>query len=195
MTVVPYDEDRLPWLEDGSEERSGRANGTQAVPSSLPVGVAAGVILLGIGAAIAIGVFLLLGWGPNGDSRPPTAIQEDRSAALETVCAPICSRQDRSPAPSTDGVSDVAGGSKPSPVELQLGAYRSQATARSGWDYLSGRFPWLRPYRRVIVPPQERKDGLLRLRLLVPTENEADGLCERIKGGGEECFLVRPAAR
>lgn len=212
MTTDAYDEDRLPWLNDTPSVGAG------APVQRLPGGVIyrRGFVLMVIFIALLAGIMVVLttlGTQPLNEAfRRPSTQTEDLRVTTDPL--PIREIEGDYQGPSSGVAQSVAqrddqvlptdqqlGPEEPNPgvsgalptrvVELQLGAYRNHSDAVSGWRYLSNRFPLARAYPEMVVSPLSGEDSLFRLRLLMPTEEEASALCGQIQRGGQECFLVR----
>jgi Flp pilus assembly protein TadD len=74
---------------------------------------------------------------------------------------------------------------------VQLGAYPTQALAKSGWEKLAAQAPALLNGRTAAFYPS---DDLVRLGLPAADRNAARALCEELKEGGVDCLIRWTAA-
>ncbi|HVF93109.1 MAG TPA: SPOR domain-containing protein [Sphingomonas sp.] len=79
----------------------------------------------------------------------------------------------------------VAGGSL-----VQLGAFPSEAAAKSAWTSFSKRFAYLAPLGQSIQPVATGGKTLYRLRVNAGSANQAADLCGRLRVAGESCFIA-----
>lgn len=70
---------------------------------------------------------------------------------------------------------------------IQLGAFSSGAGANSAWTALSGRFRYLAPLSRSVIPVQSGGRTLYRLRASGPG---AADVCRRLRVAGEACTVI-----
>jgi hypothetical protein len=87
------------------------------------------------------------------------------------------------PAPQPPTLAPAAGGG----ATIQLGAFSSGASANSAWTALSGRFRYLAPLSRSVIPVQSGGRTLYRLRASGPG---AADICRRLRVAGEDCTVI-----
>ncbi|MFA7439334.1 MAG: SPOR domain-containing protein [Sphingomonadaceae bacterium] len=75
---------------------------------------------------------------------------------------------------------------------LQLGAFSSEARARTAWKNLSERFGYLAGLDPLIQPTVRDGKTLYRLRTGAADQATARDLCARLKVAGESCTIVGP---
>jgi len=80
---------------------------------------------------------------------------------------------------------------EPAPVSggstIQIGAFSSEAKAKSAWKTLSGRFSFLSGLAESVVPVQSGEKTLYRLRA---SGGDAGKICGRLRTAGESCSVV-----
>jgi hypothetical protein len=70
---------------------------------------------------------------------------------------------------------------------FQIGAFRKLAEAERAWQVQSARFPSLGAMNKIIVP----FPGGYRVRVEASSIDHAKQVCQTLKAGGQDCFLVR----
>ncbi|MDQ8758225.1 SPOR domain-containing protein [Sphingosinicella sp. LHD-64] len=110
---------------------------------------------------------------PVARPAPQPAPQQQAEAQRPQAPAP----QPQRPAPAATG-----GG-----ATIQLGAFSTGASANSAWTALSGRFRYLAPLSRSVIPVQSGGRTLYRLRASGPG---AADVCRRLRVAGEACTVV-----
>lgn len=73
---------------------------------------------------------------------------------------------------------------------LQLGAFSSEARARSAWEVMSKRFSYLADMKPLILPTAKDGKTLYRLRTQAGTHAQAVDICGRLRVAGEACSVV-----
>lgn len=99
--------------------------------------------------------------------------------------APAPTPKTEAPKPAPAPASGSGSGS-----HVQLGAFSSEARARTAWKALSGRFSYLAGHEPQIVPAARDGKTLYRLRIAPGSTAAARDLCGRLKVAGEACTLV-----
>lgn len=123
--------------------------------------------------------------GPPQDLLP-AGEEEEASAEPEPPARPPAAVPAPAPAPKGQPLEPAAGAG---PVgTIQLGAFSSEARARTAWKELSARFPALGPFSPAFLPVEREGQTLWRLRASGP---DAKTVCDRLKIAGEECALQR----
>lgn len=89
------------------------------------------------------------------------------------------------PPPKAAEPSKAAGG-----ATLQLGAFSSEARARTAWKELSSRFSYLAGHDPLILPTERDGKTLYRLRVSAGSPSAARDLCGRLKVAGENCTVM-----
>ena len=74
---------------------------------------------------------------------------------------------------------------------IQLGAYVNQAQAEGAWKALSGRFPSISGFGKIVVPYKVPGSSGYRLRAAAGSSAAAAKACQLLKVAGENCFVVR----
>lgn len=90
------------------------------------------------------------------------------------------------PAPAPAAAAPSAGGSG----TIQLGAFSSEARARTAFTALSGRLPYLAGLDPLILPVAQDGKTLYRLRAHTGSAADARDICARLKVAGEACSVV-----
>ncbi len=78
------------------------------------------------------------------------------------------------------------------PPIVQFGAFSSAALARKEWSRLEHLFPELKPLQHLISESEGAEPKLFRLRVELPTREDADLLCSKLTKRKEPCLLVAP---
>ncbi|MGB8363083.1 MAG: SPOR domain-containing protein [Rhizomicrobium sp.] len=80
---------------------------------------------------------------------------------------------------------------------VQIGTFKLQRDANATWQIISRKDPFLGRYRPRVTPlAVGGSDTWYRLRLGgFPGRNEAAALCDRLKAGGDDCFVVQSIAK
>ncbi len=73
---------------------------------------------------------------------------------------------------------------------VQLGAYPSEAIAKSSWAGFAKRFSYLAPLGQSIQPVATGGRTLYRLRVNAGSANQAADICGRLRVAGESCFVA-----
>lgn len=92
-----------------------------------------------------------------------------------------------SPVPKAAPAPEAASGSG---TTLQLGAFSSEARARSAWDVMTKRFSYLTDMKPLILPTAKDGKTLYRLRTQAGSHAQAVDICGRLKVAGEACSVV-----
>jgi cell division septation protein DedD len=121
---------------------------------------------------------------PMAVRTPPPAKPVAKAAIEKTPVAAPPAKPVAPPAPvETAEAEPVSGGGS-----IQLGAFSSEAKAKSAWKSLSGRFGFLSPLTSMVLPVKTDNGTLYRLR--AGAGGQADSLCQRLKVAGESCSVV-----
>lgn len=88
------------------------------------------------------------------------------------------------PAPVAVAVAPAA--AKTGGMQIQLGAFSSQAKADAAWKSLSGRFSFLAPLQETVVSAPGAKGTVYRLRAI----GGGQDICAKLKTAGETCLNV-----
>lgn len=107
------------------------------------------------------------------------APQPKQQAPQQSAQAP---QRPPQPAPQPPATAPAGGG-----ATIQLGAFSSGASANSAWTALAGRFRYLAPLNRSVIPVQSGGRTLYRLRASGPG---AADICRRLRVAGEDCSVV-----
>lgn len=102
---------------------------------------------------------------PNGES-------EDQAGASEPLSKPQSAVEGSSP-----------------PI-VQFGAFSSATLAQKEWSRLEHLFPELKPLQHLISESEGAEPRLFRLRVELPTREDADLLCSKLTKRKEPCLLV-----
>lgn len=81
-------------------------------------------------------------------------------------------------------------GPVPAGSQIQLGAYNSEAIAKSAWTRMSKRFAFLADLDHVIIPVKVGENTLYRLRANAGSSGHAAELCGKLKVAGENCIIA-----
>ena len=208
------DEDRLPWLEAVEDEDADRGPGMGRLVGWILVGliviglVVGGLFWLGnrnredgTGEIIAApegdyklrpadpGGMNVTGEGGTAHAASEGAEPKSRIDTSQVPEAPV-TRPPASP-PASPAAPPAAQPTPPAAsgptATIQLGAFSSQSLADAAWSELSGRFRYLAPLSRSLVPVQAGGRTLYRLRA---SGAGAAEVCRRLQVAGEDCSLV-----
>jgi cell division septation protein DedD len=134
--------------------------------------------------------------------QPLTAQPKPAEAPKPAAAAPAKPEPGKTPAPAQPAPKPeptpepkpavVAAEPAPAPVAgggtIQLGAFSSEAKANAAWTSMSGRFAFLAPLSKMVVPVATASGGTLyRLRA---SGVGASGVCQKLKVAGESCTVV-----
>lgn len=127
---------------------------------------------------------------PNGIWSALAAQRRDLAGAAES--APNGESEDQTDAsePSSRPQSAMEGSSPPI---VQFGAFSSAALAQKEWGRLEHLFPELKPLQHLISESEGAESKLFRLRVELPTREDADLLCSKLTKRKEPCLLVAPS--
>lgn len=174
--ALPFDDDRLPWLEPYRELPQGTAD--RAYPAM--------VIL----AAAAICAACYFGLSNRQDSfsaatvtAPVTAVP---AVALRlSAVGPIDVPAEANGAP----VSPSPGGSGQA---IQIGAFQTTSTANRAFARLVARHPVLASRSRIIVPITTRPSGrtLYALRVGTASRQQSGAICRTLRARGDQCLVI-----
>jgi hypothetical protein len=133
-----------------------------------------------------------------------TGAGEETDAELDLGAAPEApiARPAPTPAPAPAPASETQPAAQPAPEPepvatgpagstIQLGAYNNQAQAEAAWKALSGRFPSVAGFTKLVVPYRTAGSSGYRLRAGAGTPAAAAQACQLLKVAGENCFVVR----
>lgn len=121
----------------------------------------------------------------------PVAADTAKAARVATAAVPETARQLAVKAPAA--AAPAAGGQRSligSGSVIQLGSFGSEAIANRAWAALSGRFAFLAPLDKVIIPATVGGKSYYRLRVATESNAQANDFCGRLKVGGENCLVV-----
>ncbi len=198
---------RLPWLEVADED------GEEGLDWSR-IGKFAGIVAAVLFVA-AIGVWVLTQWGPGapeGDGSliaaptEPYKVKPENPGGKEFAGTGDTSYQvgegiekearlaQQAPEPEP-AAEPEAPAPEPEPaltgVGVQVGAYSTEAAARTGWVTLRQRYEGLKNYDRRIVEGRADIGTVFRLQAVAPTLSGANALCTDLKANGIECQVKR----
>jgi outer membrane biosynthesis protein TonB len=108
---------------------------------------------------------------------PAAAKPAPAPAPVKPAPAPAPAKTETAAAPASGG-----GG------QIQLGAFSSEAKANDAWKSLSGRFSYLAPFAKSVVPVQAGGKTVYRLR--ASAGGQASATCSKLKVAGEACVVV-----
>jgi cell division septation protein DedD len=121
---------------------------------------------------------------PTDAAKPaPTAGRPSAKQVLPKAPVAVAEPVATAPAVPTPAPTTATGGG----ATVQLGAFSSEAKARSAWKTLSKRFSYLAPLTPVILPVKSGDATLYRLRA---TGGPAGSICARMKIAGEACAVA-----
>lgn len=116
-----------------------------------------------------------------------------KTASTDPVVAPIAATPRvvasvaKPGAPSAKAATAPAPAAKGGSAMIQLGAYDSEALAKSSWSRLAKRFDYLSALSYSIQPVTVNGGQFYRLRVATP---QANILCGKLKVAGESCMVV-----
>jgi cell division septation protein DedD len=120
---------------------------------------------------------------PAAEAPPPPAVHGSAPVARPSTPPPAAAR----PAPPAEVVRAPAPAPSSGGSTVQLGAFSTEAKARSAWKTLSKRFSYLAPLTPVILPVKSGEATLYRLRA---NAGDAGSICARMKIAGEACAVA-----
>ena len=118
----------------------------------------------------------------TGPTPPPAKVAAaDKSGAAVKAAPPV----KQEPAKQT-----VAAAPEPAATggTIQLGAFSSEAKANAAWKTLSGRFAFLAPLAKSVIPVKTDSATLYRLR--ATAAGQAATICGKLKVAGETCARI-----
>lgn len=125
------------------------------------------------------------GRAPQPTPAPKAATPQPKAAARSVATASPAAPA--SAAPATAAVPTAAGGTSGT---VQLGAFASESAAARAWDSLKGRFEWLAPVNRTILPATVNGRTVYRLQAAAGSSSAARNLCARFRVAGENCIVL-----
>jgi sporulation related protein len=129
---------------------------------------------------------ITLGSSANASAAPAEVAPEVAPAAVPAVAPAPRPKPTSAPAPAVAAVAASGFG-------VQLGAFTSEAAARSQWDVIAGKHPAQLKTRSPRVTAATTSSGrLFRLQTGTRTEAEARELCRNLAAAGQACVVVHP---
>ena len=126
---------------------------------------------------------------PNGIWSALAAQRRDLAGAAGSTPAGESEDQTGANEPSSAIQSAIEGSNPPI---VQFGAFSSPALAKKEWSRLEHLFPELKPLQHLISESEGAGSKLFRLRVELPTREDADLLCSKLTKRKEPCLLVAP---
>lgn len=191
--ALDVDETRLPWLESVEDEPEEDSRALR-----LALGTLIGVLVV---AALGGGVYWVqqqLGGGPEGDGSliaAPAGPYKVKPA--DPQMAKVEGTGDASYIASQGGEPEARLAVKeaePKPsdsVLVQLGAYSTEGSARTGWTTLTQAHDFLKGMDRRIVAATVDGGTVYRLSAVTGSREAAEDVCDRLKKAGENCLVIR----
>jgi cell division protein FtsN len=129
-----------------------------------------------------------------GGQSAPTAPGADGAPAAPVVAATNASKPAAVPGSkgATQNASTATAEKSAGKHYVQLGAYRSKASAESAWQHVSGRFPTqlksLHPHYAMATGTSAT--SLVRLQVALPSTQRARDLCAELKKQSQACITI-----
>jgi len=199
---------RLPWLESADEDVDEGLDWPR-----IGKFVAIVLVLAAIAAFAVLGLRGYLSSAPEGDGSlieapdAPYKVRPDDPGGMTvtgtgdtsykigegvddeaTLADPepgVSATADASPAPEPSAQPELSG------VVVQVGAYSTEADARTGWNLLRQRYEPLKNYDRRIVEGRADIGIVHRLQAVAPDMAGAFALCDDMRRNGIECQVKR----
>lgn len=128
--------------------------------------------------------------GPAGESPATASLPTPRAATPAPAPAPAPVRK---PATAPTTVAKAGASAAPVAYGVQLGAFGSEAAARSRWESLTGQsLAALKGRSPHVVAAQSPNGRVFRLQVASKDEAEARRLCTSLAAAGQACVVVHP---
>ncbi|WP_164116176.1 SPOR domain-containing protein [Sphingorhabdus sp. Alg239-R122] len=86
---------------------------------------------------------------------------------------------------------DTPKATTPKGVIVQLGAYSSEAKAKTGWTGLARKYDYIASLPKTIVAANVDGGTVYRLSAIAPNNATANNVCNRLKASGGACYIRR----
>ncbi len=135
------------------------------------------------------------GAAPEEDSDVTEVLREPAPAATAKPAEPVKAPDKPATAPKIILPANSPDAATPAQIAaptglIQLGAFSTNARARSAFQALSSRFAYLQGLEPLIIPTTQNGKTLYRLRARVADKAAAKDICGRLAVAGEACSVV-----